>query len=208
MTAHAIEPAIEARIDQDFAAKTGPFALAILTAHHVSSHYDVHCVPAAQLLDRLAARKVYAALTLWVLDPALKSKPGEAMAHYLARTPAILHDAETLEVLNRPLSRFQLGGGTAETEALIVADFQGRNGLFVRPVVVAGDLIKFYGEEHFRTARMAGNMLSEVSLRALNAQALGVTIRLHVVHDDPELMVMKPRELLNVFRQGRGLPPL
>ena len=55
---------------------------------------------------------------------------------------------------------------------------------------------------------MAGNMLSEVSLRALNAQALGTTIRLHVVHDDPELMVMKPRDLLNVFRQARGLPPL
>ena len=122
MTVHALAPEVQARIDADFAAKTGPFALAVLTAHHISSHYDVHCVPAAQLLDRLAARKVYAAVTLWIMDPALKSKkPAEAMVLYLARTPAVLHDAATLEVLNRPLSRFQLGGGNAETEALVLA---------------------------------------------------------------------------------------
>lgn len=208
MSVHPIAPEVQAQIDRDFAAKTGPFALAVLASYRVSDHYGIHCSASGKLLDGLAARKVHAAMTLWIMDPAFKSKPGEAMALYSAQTPATRHDEVTLEVLSRPLSRFQIAGGSAETEALVIADFHGRKGPFVRPVLVAADLAEFYGEEHFKTVRIAGNMLGEISFRAQTCQARGESIRLHVVHNEPELQAMKPRELLNLYRRERGLPEL
>ena len=190
-------------------AKTGPFQYAVLTGYQVADHYDIHCTAAIKLLDRLSARRVQAALSLWIMDPALRSKkPGEAMALYLAKTPATLHDEATLEALSRPLSRFQIAGGSAETEALVLADFHGRTGLFVRPILVARDLVEFYGAQHFPTVRIAGTMLGEISFRAQTAQARGSSISLHVVHDDPELMAMTPRDLLNEYRAAAGLPAI
>lgn len=208
MTVRPIDPVIQAQIDQDFAAKTGPFSSAVLASYQVSDHYAIHCSSSIALLDSLGKR-VKAAMTLWIMDPAFNSKrPHEAMALYLANTPATLHDEAALEALSRPLSRFLTAGGAAETEALVVADFQGRTGPFVRPILVAADLAEFYGVEHFRTVRLAGTMLGEISFRAQAAQARGESIRLHVVHDEPELQAMKPRELLNLYRRERGLPEL
>lgn len=83
-----VDPEMQARIDADFAAKTGPFRLAILSSHMMTGHYGIHSAQVYRALRHLKTKQVQAAIGLWIMDPALKDVTGrEAMDLYIKATP-------------------------------------------------------------------------------------------------------------------------
>jgi hypothetical protein len=219
-----IDSDVFGQIKVDYRNRRGPFAYSAVGAFELVSHYDVRNIKTTQATEamrKLGLRDVLcqgnSRIRLFVTDPTLaEARPAEVMAAYRRERglPAVAPvDPKPIQAKPSPSERAASSAKWATIRATLTADIAARSGPFRLDVLTVADVMEFYGEG-FEPQDRVSAMLRELTRRTALAQVKDrtkarlntVQTTLYVVADDPELLAMKPRELLVLYRQARSLP--
>lgn len=222
MSVQPVDADVFARIKADHRAGRGPFANAVVAPHELLAHYDVRNIKLTQCtwsLRQIGTREVLchgdSKIRLFVTDPALaEARPAEVMAAY--RRERGLPTVAPIEPKQpgpapSPSDRRASSARWASIRDRLAADIATRSGPFSRDVLTVADAMEFYGAGYGPQSQVSA-LLRKLTRRTVMAQTKDFgtiqTTTLYVVDDEPELLAMKPRELLNRYRQGAGLPAI
>jgi hypothetical protein len=213
MTIMPLDSDLRAEIKSDLKNRRGPFSHAVVATHEIVSHYRIDRIKPVQataILRELCIRDVVARtpdgvkMGYFVVDASLAQAEPVRVREVFLKARGLPYVPGIPRPRNRP------DDCALEDRVLVKkmrADFEAKQGPFAHEVVTAADVHEAYekGEVAIQAIKLLLRRWSFQVTRTFVNKTKSYLV-LYVVHDRPDLLVMQPRELLNSYRQSRGLP--